>query len=160
MNMKVAELMTRNVASCRANESLSAACKVMWDCDCGTVPVVSENEDRVIGVITDRDICMCCWMAGAGPQDLTIRQAMSRTLHTCSADASVAEAERIMRANQIRRLPITDRDGRLVGILSLADIAREAARPGGGRDHDLAPQELTATLANIVRSATESARPH
>jgi CBS domain-containing protein len=71
----------------------------------------------------------------------------------------VADAERVMRTNQIRRLPVTDQEGRLVGILSLADIAREAARTGGRRDRDLAPDEITATLATIVQ-ASEQARPH
>jgi len=144
------------VASCRANEALSAACKIMWDCDCGTVPVLAEEGDRVVGVITDRDICMCCWMRSAAPQNVTVSEAMSKGVHTCSPDDSLAAAERIMRNNRIRRLPVTDGDGRLVGILSLADIAREAARAGGRRDRDTAPDEITATLATIVQAAEQA----
>src|SRR4051794_17175204 len=106
--MKVADLMTKSVKACRANEPLSAACQIMWECDCGTVPVLDDDE-KVIGVITDRDICMCCWMRSAAPQNLAIVDAMSRTLHAVSPDDSVAQAGRIMRDNQIRRLPVVDR---------------------------------------------------
>jgi CBS domain-containing protein len=157
--MKVAELMTRNVTSCRANQPLSAACQVMWECDCGTVPVLASDGDAVVGVITDRDICMCCWMRGAAPQDLSIAEAMSKTLHTCSPDDTVAEAGRIMRTNQIRRLPVVDRDRRLVGILSLADIVREAAR-GNRKDRDVSADEVTSTLNNIVGSPPAALGAH
>jgi CBS domain-containing protein len=158
-HMKVADLMTKNVMACRSDEPLSAACKIMWECDCGTVPVLAADGDRVIGVITDRDICMCCWMRSAPPQQLQIADAMSKELHSASPDDTVAQAARIMRAHQIRRLPVVDRSGRLVGILSLADIVREAERGGDRRDRDLAAHEITSTLANIVHTPP-AAQPH
>jgi CBS domain-containing protein len=156
--MKVAELMTKDVASCRTSEPASAACKIMWDCDCGLVPVLADNSDDVVGVVTDRDICMACWSRGLAPQNLYVADAMSKTLRSCSPNDSVAEVEATMRTNQIRRLPVIEK-GRLVGILSLADIAREAGR-GARRDRDLAPDEITSTLSGIVQPTSQTARPH
>jgi CBS domain-containing protein len=157
--MRVAELMTKDVASCRTSEPSSAACQIMWDCDCGFVPVLADDRDEVVGVVTDRDVCMACWSRGLSPQNLLVADAMSKTLRSCSPNDSVAEAEAIMRTNQIRRLPVIE-NGRLVGLLSLADIAREAGRAGARRDRDLASDEITSTLSGIVQPPSQAARPH
>jgi CBS domain-containing protein len=156
--MRVADLMTTDVASCRTSEPSSTACEIMWDCDCGLVPVLADDSDEVVGVVTDRDICMACWSRGLAPQSLYVADAMSKTLRSCSPGDSVAKAEAIMRTNQIRRLPVIEH-GRLVGILSLADIAREAGRGGARRDRDLAPDEITSTLSGIVQPSSP-ARAH
>src|SRR5687768_2334487 len=118
--MKVTDLMTRKVACVRADEPLSSAAKLMWDCDCGAVPVI-DGSDRVVGMITDRDICMATWSRDQAPSGISVHQAMSEELHQCSPDASVATAEGLMRSKQIRRIPVVDENQRLAGILSLAD---------------------------------------
>jgi CBS domain-containing protein len=152
--MRVADLMITNVASCRSDEPLSAAASLMWDCDCGAVPVIEAGGDRVVGMITDRDICMCSWMQGAAPQAIPVIDAMSRTLVCCSPRDSLAEAERAMRTNQIRRVPVVDDGGRLVGILSLADIVRQAERERGRGERNVGvrPDEVASTFANIVKA--------
>jgi CBS domain-containing protein len=152
--MKIATLMTTHVATVRMDEPLSIAAERMWTRDCGVLPVI-DTDERVVGMVTDRDICMSTWMNGCAPQALNVATAMSRSLHSCSPDDSLDSAEQLMRENQIRRLPVVDRGGKLVGILSLADIVREAQRERARGQKDVAPTEVTATLANICEPVVE-----
>jgi CBS domain-containing protein len=148
--MKVSELMTRDVASVRADESAAAAARIMWDCDCGVAPVL-DAEGRIVAMITDRDICMAAMTRDQPPSAIRVSEVMSKSLVHCRPDDTVASAERLMRSRQVRRLPVVDDDRRLIGLLSLADIVR-AAEPRTGqreRDRDLAPDEIAATLAEI-----------
>jgi CBS domain-containing protein len=146
--MKVANLMTRDVASCRTGDSLSVAAERMWTRDCGVLPVL-DGDDRVVGMVTDRDICMSTWMNGAAPQALSVATAMSRALHCCKAEDDLDAAEQLMRKNQIRRVPVIDQAGALLGILSLADIVRAAARSDGRGRAEVGAQ-VASTLAKIV----------
>jgi CBS domain-containing protein len=152
--MKIATLMTTNVATCRLDEPLSIAAERMWTRDCGVLPVV-DTDETVVGMVTDRDICMSTWMNGCSPQALNVATAMSRSLHSCSPDDSLDSAEKLMRDNQIRRLPVVDRGGKLVGILSLADIVREAQRERTRGQKEVALAEVTDTLANICEPSAE-----
>jgi CBS domain-containing protein len=153
--MKVDMLMTREVASCQGDDPCSAAARLMWECDCGAVPVL-DSERRMAGIITDRDICMATWMQDRPPSAIPISAVMARDLSVCSPNDTVETAERLMRTRQIRRLPVVDEDRRLIGILSLADIVR-AADGAGARSEKLdrmdrvQPQEVTATLADICQ---------
>jgi CBS domain-containing protein len=152
--MMIATLMTTHVATVRMDEPLSTAAERMWTRDCGVLPVI-DTDERVVGMVTDRDICMSTWMNGCAPQALSVATAMSRSLHSCSPDDSLDAAEQLMRENQIRRLPVVDRGGKLVGILSLADIVREAQREQTRGQKEVAPTEVTDTLANICEPAVE-----
>jgi CBS domain-containing protein len=149
-SMKVSELMSKDVASVRSDEPLSAPARLMWDCDCGAVPVIEASGDRVVGMITDRDICMACWSRDCPPSGIRVSDAMSRQLHHCAPEDTLTSAERLMRSQQVRRLPVLDPERRLLGILSLADIARQS-QGGNGRKlgPDLAPEEVASTLAGI-----------
>jgi CBS domain-containing protein len=149
MKVKVEKLMTRNVACCRVDESLAAAAKLMWDCDCGAVPVVG-TDGRVVGMITDRDICMATWMQSRSPSAIPVAEAMSREVYTCTPSQTVTAAERLMCSRQIRRIPVVDAERRPVGILSLADLVREAERPIG-KTHQVVPKEVAAVLAEICQ---------
>ena len=155
--MKVANLMTKDVACCRTDEPLSAAAERMWTRDCGVLPVL-DAEGKAIGMVTDRDICMSTWMNGAPPQALTVSTAMSRSLHSCTPEDSLEKAEKLMRDNQIRRIPVIDGQGELCGILSLADIVRQAERSQSrpGQRDGVGSAEVASTLANIVRPHPES----
>lgn len=153
--MLVAELMTRNTTSVRADQTLADAAQLMWDCDCGALPVV--DGARAIGMITDRDICMATWSRGAPPSAIGVTEAMSQNVVHCSANDSIGRAEAIMQSNQVRRLPVVDAEERLIGILSLADIARATERaklvPDG------AGNGLAATLAGICRAPISARQP-
>jgi len=147
--MKVEQLMSRTVRTCRATETLNRAAQLMWENDCGCVPVVDED-GRAVGIVTDRDACMAAYTQG-GPLDaLPVGSAMARDLRSCRATDTIVEAESIMRAAQVRRLPVVDEAGRLIGLLSLNDIAREAARGRGTRPKPaVVAEELAATLTAI-----------
>jgi len=148
--MLVAELMTRNTTSIRVDQTLAEAAQSMWDRDCGALPVLLEDGSRVIGMITDRDICMATWSRNCAPSALRVVDAMSQSLVHCSERDSIASAEALMQSKQIRRLPVVDDQARLVGVLSLADIARatQSARlptnPGG--------DGIAKTLAGICKA--------
>lgn len=120
--MLVKDIMTDDVQSCRAGDSLQLAAKLMWDGDCGCVPVVDE-ERRVIGIVTDRDICMAALTQGVPLSESRVDSAMAHTVTCIQADDSPAIAEALMQRLQVRRLPVVDRAGILVGVLSLADLA-------------------------------------
>ena len=155
--MKISEIMTKNVTSIGKDESLSAAAQRMWDCDCGVIPVV-DDQGRAVGMITDRDICMAAWSRDCAPSGLSVADAMSRELDACSPHDSLAYAESIMRSKQVRRIPVLDEERRVIGIVSLADIARRGeiskARSGDGA---LAPDAIAVTLANICQSGHNGA---
>jgi CBS domain-containing protein len=101
----------------------------MWDYDCGCIPVCAgAGVGQPIGVVTDRDICMCALFQGKPLRELRVSDAMAKQLLTCRPEDSLEKAEKAMQAAHIRRLPVVDDEGGLVGMLSLADLARAAAR--------------------------------
>ena len=123
--MKVKDIMTTNVRKCFTSDSLATAAQLMWEHDCGCVPVLNEDA-RVVGMITDRDICMAAFFQGTPLSGIKVSTVMSRQLFDCTSDDDLSAAERIMREKKVRRLPVLHQDGRLVGLVSLSDIARRA----------------------------------
>ncbi|HVU49671.1 MAG TPA: CBS domain-containing protein [Polyangia bacterium] len=146
--MHVFEVMTRRVFSCRPHDTLATAASLMWEHDVGSLPVVGEDEE-VVGMITDRDICMAAYVRGERLADVEVASVMSRGLHACGPDESVAKAEELMRLDRIRRTPVIDARGRLVGILSLADLAREAIHQKRCKHGEALDAEITTTLAAV-----------
>jgi CBS domain-containing protein len=128
--MKVSDSMTRDVRVANPNQTIQDAAKMMSDVDSGVLPV-GEN-DRLIGMITDRDIAVRAVAQGKGPQTL-VREVMTDHVHYCFDDEDMDEVTRKMADSQVRRLPVVNRDKRLVGILSLGDVAtsRDGADEAG-----------------------------
>ena len=122
--------MTRNVEVVSAGASLKDAAKKMKDLDVGLIPVC--DGDRLKGVLTDRDITIRATADGRDPSKTKVSQVMSTDLAYCLEDQEVEEAVSVMEARQIRRLPIVNQNKRLIGIISLADIAVH----GFGPHHD------------------------
>jgi CBS domain-containing protein len=156
--MRIRDLMTKQVASVRSADSSAVAARLMWDCDCGAVPVI-DDDGRAIAVVTDRDICMAALMRDRAPSAIPVAEVMSRDLKSCGPDDEVATAEEIMRAHQIRRLPIVDRDRRPVGMLSLADIVRATDSRKGRSSREVAPEEVAVTLADICAPPARDVSP-
>lgn len=125
--MRVFELMTRDVAYCRPEESLARAANLMWNDDCGCVPVV-DGERHVVGIVTDRDVCMAALHTGSPLHELLVTQAMARHPVCVKPEDDIVLAQDVMRQARVRRLPVTDARDRLIGLLSLHDLARHAAR--------------------------------
>ena len=147
--MKVKELMTSEAKSCNVFTTLNGAAQIMWDNDCGFVPVV-DNEGRVLGVITDRDICMAAYLQGAALSGALVTSAMSKQVFNCRPDDDVSTAEEIMREKQVRRLPVVDSHNRMVGIISLNDIAREGERELSGKvARQVTDTEITRLMAAV-----------
>jgi CBS domain-containing protein len=156
--MLVADLMTPKPASIRSSDTLAAAAQTMWDCDCGALPVLDPATDRVCGMITDRDICMATWSRGCGPGSIAVADVISPALVCCRPHDTLGKVEASMRSNQVRRIPVVDSEQRLVGILSLADVARATANQVLHSNGDEPSSDgLATTLAGIcVRHAARS----
>lgn len=118
--MRVAEAMSRDVRVASPDESIIEAAKMMADCDCGVLPV-GEN-DKLVGMITDRDIVVRALAQGKAV-DTKIREVMSADVKYCFEEDDVDDIARNMSDLQIRRLPVVDKNKRLTGIVSLGDIA-------------------------------------
>jgi len=156
--MRIDQLMTKDVACCERGGDLGEAARIMWEHDCGFVPVTDGSEDRrVVGVVTDRDACMAAYTRGQSLREIPVRDVMSTAVRTCKPADDVAAAERTMREAQIHRLPVVDDADHLLGVISLADIAREAAREAGSKRVEVSASELGETLAAIRRPREISA---
>jgi CBS domain-containing protein len=119
--MQLKDVMTRNVEVIGPEATLADAASRMDALDIGPLPVC-EN-DRLVGMITDRDITVRATAMGEDPKTTRVRDAMTRDVLCCHEDDDVREATRLMERNQVRRLPVLNREDRLVGIVSLADLA-------------------------------------
>jgi len=146
--MKISHIMKADVEVCAFDDNLTAAASRMWDCDIGCLPVL-DGAGQVVGIVTDRDICMAAFTRGERLQDIPVSVAMAKEVLSCAPDATLVEAEEVMRSGQVRRLPVIGSDGCLVGIVSLNDLALLAQHDIGRRSRDLSAQEITATLAAI-----------
>jgi CBS domain-containing protein len=125
--MLIREIMTEQVEFVRPDESLQEAALKMRDFGVGPLPVC-ENEG-VVGMLTDRDITIRAVAEGRDPESTKVRDVMSGELICCFEDQEVEVAERLMTSQQIRRVVVLNRDKRLVGIVSLGDLAVEARSP-------------------------------
>ena len=148
--MKVQELMTHHVETCRPEDMLARAAQIMWDHDCGFVPVVDENA-CLVGVLTDRDISMAAYTQGLSLADIQVASAMAAEVWTCRPEDTLVTAERIMRDHQVRRLPVIEGAGQVVGVLSLNDLAREAQHERTSKAKELTTDEVTLTLASVCQ---------
>jgi len=148
VTMKVADLMMRTVHTCKPDDSLAAAAALMWDHDVGCAPVVDAG-GHVVGMITDRDICMATYTRDTAPSRIDVASVMSRDIFSCSPKDALIEAEEVMRSHRVRRVPVIEDRGTLVGILSLADLALEAVREQAKRGRAVRGEEVTTTLAAV-----------
>jgi CBS domain-containing protein len=121
---QIKELMTVKPRTVKTGDSIVDAAKLMKGEDTGVAPIV--DGDRLVGVITDRDIAIRVVAEGRDPQSTTVDEIASRNLVTIDPQQDLDEALRLMAQHQVRRLPVVEEDGKLVGILAQADVARHA----------------------------------
>ncbi len=127
--MNVKEVMSREVKTMRMVDRLDAAARILWEQDCGIVPVVDGNQ-AVVGVVTDRDLCMASYTQGRSLGEIAVTAVMARTVRTCKPDDALTVAMVSMQQHQLHRLPVVDARGVVVGMLSITDLVRLAnARP-------------------------------
>ncbi len=158
--MNVSDLMTMAVQTCTPGDNLQRAAQLMWENDCGIVPVV-DGDRRVVGMITDRDICMAAYTHGQTLWQLSVSDAMAKRVHGVRENDPLEVVDTLMRRTRVRRVPVLDGDGRLKGILSMNDLARHAHRGAGRKANGLSGDSIVQTLAAIcephpVARATEA----
>lgn len=142
--MNVQEVMRGSVRSVRMADRLDAAARLMWEQDCGIAPVV-DSSNVLVGVVTDRDLCMATYTQGRVLAEIPVTAVMARMLRTCRAEDSLDTAMQTLQQAQLHRLPVVDGRGVLVGMLSCNDLIRLAAtRPAA-----LDPKKVVAVLAAI-----------
>jgi CBS-domain-containing membrane protein len=156
--VKVQELMTQDVNTCGPQDSVNRAAQLIWEHDCGCVPVVDEKL-KILGVVTDRDICVAAYTQGLPLSSIPIGSAMAKEVFACKPGDPIGEAEKILKEKQVRRLPVVNADGELVGIVSLSDIVRQAELQHGGKsvvNHD----QTTCILASICQPRSAAVAEH
>jgi CBS domain-containing protein len=144
--MNVKHIMTPHVKCASPNDTLQAAARMMRDLDVGGLPVC--NNDRLVGMVTDRDITIRGIAEGKDPNETKVEEVMTTEVIYCYDDQDVRDAALIMQENQVRRVLVLNRDKRLVGIVSLGDIATE------GRD----PQNTSQVLEDVSLPAAPQRR--
>jgi CBS domain-containing protein len=146
--MRVIEIMMGTPYHCAAETNLGAATELMWVGNCGFLPVVG-NEGKVIGVITDRDICVALGTRNKLAGELTVAEVMSGKVYSCLPEDDIHNALREMRDGHVRRLPVIARDGALVGVVSIDDILIHAEPAGMGKPAELSSEEVVRTCQAI-----------
>jgi CBS domain-containing protein len=141
----VGEVMTPGPVTCAPDAPLADAVHVMWIRDCGFVPVTESPGGRLCGVVTDRDACMAAYTQGRSLAEIPVRSAMATDVVTVGEDDLLSAAHERMRDRQVRRLPVVDRGGRVVGVISLNDVAIHAR----GREEER--RAVSSTLAEVCR---------
>jgi CBS domain-containing protein len=148
---ELARVMTHVLVSCSPADTVAQAIAKMWEADIGWLPVLDQR--RLTGILTDRDACVAAWSRGCRMDDLTVASVMSREPVACSSTASIEEALATMRRRQVRRLPVVDGQGQVVGVVTLGDLARaQASHPDRARAHG--PELLAALAATCAPRST------
>ncbi len=144
--MKAEDWMTHEVDTCHPETSMSEAAQMMWKGDYGILPVV-DHAGGVVGMITDRDICMGASFQGRALGDMKVADSMSREVFACRTSDPIEQVIRRMGDGRVRRIPVLDDEGRAVGILSLNDLARRLVSLGERERARLVPRFVEALAA-------------
>ncbi len=143
---RVKDVMTDEVISCRADDSLDTAVEIMRARGCGCVPVVDEAK-KVVGLVTDRDAVMCALRLKKALADLRVSEACTRSVVCCDVEDTLERAEVLMRVNHVRRLPVLGPGRVLVGVMSLTDLARYLELSEAEGCTGLSPRHIAVLLA-------------
>jgi len=153
--MRVQGIMSNPVITCRPQDCVGAAAQLMWDRDCGSILVVGDD-GRLVGILTDRDVCMAAFTTGNRLSEIRVLDVMASQVVCCDPEDALETAEKLMSERQIGRLVVIDRHGAPVGVLSLGDIARYAL---SSQRRDILEHQLVQTLAAIRAPRRRTTRP-
>jgi CBS-domain-containing membrane protein len=149
--MKVKHLMTKDPTCCVSSDTAQRAAAIMRDEHVGIVPVIeNEQSRRLVGVVTDRDLCMNVVAEGRDPTAVAVAACMTTTVVSCAATDAVAKATELMKDNQVRRVTVVDEQGGLAGIVAMADLVERA---------ELKPTETHETLKRVSRPSEAPSKP-
>jgi CBS domain-containing protein len=147
--MQLRKIMNKAVIWCAASDTAHAAATLMKEHRVGTLPVLDDPDSRkVIGIVTDRDLCVKVVAAGLDPRFAEVRECMNRDVMTCQASAEAEAALEHMKRGRVRRLPVVNRVGTLIGIVSIDDLARS---------HAVSAQHLCGVLAVLAKPVAKRA---
>ena len=146
--MKVKELMTENAKACLPTSNLAEVAGAMWEHDCGILPVV-EHGGQVVGLITDRDVCMAAAMKHRHLENIAVEEVSSGKVISCQPDDDVRKALKTMQENKLRRLPVVANDGTLKGIVSMNDIVLRARDATGKKTPEVSYADVVSTYKAI-----------
>lgn len=149
--MKVKDLMTSEVGACAPDANLASVVSIMWNNDCGAVPVVADG--KVVGIITDRDIAVAAATTNQPASDIPVSTVINGTVYTCQAEDGVEAAIAAMQENKVRRLPVVDADGGLLGIVSVNDLVRHAGKSTSAKSKTVATKDVVETLKALSTAA-------
>lgn len=146
--MKVKDVMTGSPSVCDLNESLAEAAKTMWEADCGVLPVLKDGKE-VVGLITDRDICMAMAMRDSHPTAISAEEVITGEVYSVAPEDDIQKALEVMQQHQVRRLPVINPEGELEGMLSMNDIVLKAQRKGNGKSAEIRYADVVNTYKAI-----------
>jgi CBS domain-containing protein len=146
--MKVKELMMGTPYHCPPETNLGAATELLWNGNCGFLPVVDSN-GRIQGVVTDRDICIALGTRNRLPGEIAVREVMSQKVFSCSQEDDVHVALQTMKERRVRRLPVISQEEKLVGVVSMDDVLLRAQPTSLGKEPELSSDEVVRTYRAI-----------
>jgi CBS domain-containing protein len=148
--MKVKEIMNTAVTTCDLNASLADAARTMWKHDCGILPVLKDGRE-LVGLITDRDICMASAMKRRDPTAISVEEVITGKVFSVMTDDDVKQALEVMQQRQVRRLPVVDAEGNLSGVLSMNDVVLNAAESDSEEAASISYDDVVRTYKAICR---------
>lgn len=158
-DVTASDLMSTSPVCCRATDTLNIAAQLLWEHDVGAVVVV-DDEHRPQSVLTDRDICFAAYTQGVPLWSTHVETAMAKKLSFCTADTPIATVRQLLREARVRRLPVVDNDGKLVGLIGFKDLADEASQPlDKSRKRGSTAADLLQLLAGVLSPPGPSAEP-
>lgn len=148
--MKVRDVMTHAAVCCDANTNVGAAVELLWVRNCGMLPVVGPD-NKLAGVVTDRDLCIAMGTRNRLPGDLAVGDIATRNVYTCKPDDEIHEALSTMASKQVRRLPVVNDEGILQGVLSMDDIISHGDLNKWEGCCELSSSEIIGSLKKLYR---------
>lgn len=146
--MKVKDVMNETIRVCGFNTNLATAAAIMWEGDCGILPVITDS-GQVEGVITDRDIAIAAGTRGQYANEILVGEVMTGRVWTCKIDDDIHTALKLMRKEKVRRLPVINEEEKLEGILSLNDVVTHAKPAEAHEPVDLTYDDVVKTFKAI-----------
>lgn len=148
--MKVKDVMMRTPYSSSLGANLGMATELMWKGNCGFLPVVDEQE-KVCGVVTDRDICIALGTRNQTAGDVKVEEVVQRRVYACNPEDDIHIALQTMRDGHVRRLAVVDANGKLAGVVSMDDILVHAEPSSFGNEPELSANEVVRSYRSIMQ---------